>query len=118
MNWKSTTPATVLPRSSGGVDYGAKRILIAQRGDALVYWQKGSTAWSGVGYREYSPGALVLATKSQNFGPGKRIAEGGRLSAALLTKHHAAIAHHLGVAPVDLPLMRKDKTLMWVEGTP
>lgn len=79
-----------------GVDYGRDGKVLARRGHLSLVWQPGGRYWSGWHGNSYAPSHLEVRGL-----PGHRIgveiAEGGRLSAALIAGHSARIDEYFGV---------------------
>lgn len=106
VSWRDV-PAIELPRSEGGIDWGAKRRVVLQVGDTIVFWRAGFTGWVSRGLRDYYPGKLVMSV-----GLGHDIiARGGRLSAHLKDPHvRATLVRRLGIRASDLPAFKPDTT--------
>lgn len=81
----------VRPRCDGGIDWGAKRLVIACRGTRELWWVYACKAWVDriSGYQP-TPGVLkfVDTKRLRGFDTGTDLHNsGGRLSKALLLKH-------------------------------
>ena len=93
-----------------GVDYSADGRILAIKGELMLVWQPGSSAWNGMHGTSYHPASLMVRGI-----PGQRVGttlhEGGRLSRKLIHKCEAAIDKHFGPGTAALIDLRRTLVL-------
>lgn len=77
------TEQIIMPRATGGVDYGAEgRVLVCHGGVSLV-WRGGFKYWSSIATWKYQPATLQLLGLPALGVLGKDLHVGGRMMAAV-----------------------------------
>lgn len=85
----------VLPSCEHGVDWGAKRLLLARIGTKALTWTKGHTSWCGRGETAYYPAELNLIDLARTL-DYTTLHEGGRLSHRLIAQYAEKIDAFFG----------------------
>lgn len=96
-----------------GTDFGTGGRIILRFKESRIVWRAGSTAWSGVGMRDYYK-ATLYAEFVPNGNAGRanfQIVEGGRLSQKMWAEAREAIAFRLKVTIDMIPKTLPTKTL-------
>ena len=97
-----------------GTDFGTVGRVILRFKASRIVWRAGSTAWSGVGMRDYYK-ATLYAERVPNGLIGATnypIVEGGRLSQKMWAQAREAIAFRLKVTIDWIPKILPTKTLV------
>lgn len=93
-NFERREPQETTSRALDGIDYGRNVRVLARRGDTLLLWVPGQSAWSGTGqpWRYASSSLIVHLNGGRDY---RRLASGGRLKVRL-AEQAAAIDEHFG----------------------
>jgi|SRR6185295_12260429 len=86
----------VLPRVSGGVDWGRPRWVLARHKTKVLFWTPGHAVSGGVMGSFYSDGSLSLIDEAKGYSTVRHIAQGGRLSRARMMENADKIDAYFG----------------------
>jgi hypothetical protein len=117
MSWQEAETQLMLPQVQRGVDYGALRPVLLQRGNRCLAVEPSHTFTVALGTRTTSPMRLVLADMGGSAWGGGPATDlfAGRLSRAKLAAAAPRIAAWLGCTVEGLPPIHRRKTFVWLD---